>query len=54
MDGVARACGRFGQDAHRLVSVKQLRDQNLRGVYWKAVEAGEVAVGDPIKVLSRG
>ncbi len=51
--GCVKFKGRFGQDALRFVSVKQLRDQNLRGVYWKAVEPGEVAVGDPIKVLSR-
>ena len=28
-------------------------DQNLRGVYWTTLEAGRVAVGDAIQVVSR-
>ncbi len=52
-DGCAKYKQRFGKDALRLVSGKALRDQNLRGIYWTTVEAGSVAVGDPIEVLSR-
>lgn len=52
-DGCAKFKQRFGKDALRLVSGKSLRDQNLRGVYWTTLEAGEVGVGDPIDVLSR-
>ena len=53
-DGCIKFKGRFGGDALRFVSQKALRDQNLRGVYWRAIEDGDVAVGDAIEVLSRG
>jgi MOSC domain-containing protein YiiM len=45
---------RFGQDALRWVNAKPTRDQNLRGLYWKVIDAGEAAVGDPIELVSRG
>lgn len=51
-DGCRKFKGRFGGDALRFVSQKTLRDQNLRGVYWRVIEDGEVAVGDAIEVLS--
>jgi MOSC domain-containing protein YiiM len=35
------------------VQQKLTRDQNFRGIYWKVVAPGAVAVGDPIAVLSR-
>ena len=44
---------RFGQDALRFVQAKPTRDRNLRGVYWRVVEAGEVGVGDPVEVFER-
>lgn len=53
-DGCLKFKGRFGADALRLVSQKARRDQNLRGVYWRVVEDGEVSVGDSIEVLQRG
>jgi MOSC domain-containing protein YiiM len=28
-------------------------DRNLRGVYWKVVEDGEVRVGDPIEAMEQ-
>ena len=52
-DGCHKFKGRFGGDALRFVSQKTLRDQNLRGVYWRVIEDGDVAVGDAIEVLSR-
>jgi MOSC domain-containing protein YiiM len=52
-DGCVKFRGRFGGDALRFVSSVERRDQNLRGVYWRVVESGGVAVGDPIEVLSR-
>ena len=52
-DGCAKFKQRFGTDALRFVSGKALRAQNLRGIYWTAVEPGEVRVGDTIDVLSR-
>lgn len=53
-DGCLKFKGRFGQDALRFVQAKPTRDRNLRGIYWKVVEAGDARVGDPIQVLSRG
>ena len=44
---------RFGGDALRLTANPRLRELRLRGIYFVVVEAGEVAVGDPIAVLSR-
>ena len=52
-NGCLKFKGRFGQDALRFVQEKQTRDQNFRGIYWKTIESGEVAVGDPIQVISR-
>jgi len=48
-DGCAKFRARFGADALRFVQAPPTRDQNLRGVYWKVIEAGEVRVGDPIE-----
>jgi hypothetical protein len=45
---------RFGADALRFTAEPNRHDQHLRGIYLKTVEAGEVAVGDTIEVLSRG
>ena len=44
---------RFGDAALRLVSKKELRHLNLRGIYMRVVEEGDAAVGDPVQVLSR-
>jgi len=44
---------RFGEDALRLTAAERFRDQRLRGIYLRVVEAGEVAVGDAIEVVSR-
>ena len=52
-DGCRKFTARFGNDALRFVSAKTTRDQNLRGIYWKVIEAGEVRVGDAIRVVSR-
>ena len=53
-NGCLKFKARFGSDALRLVSRKETRDQNLRGIYFKVVEDGPVKVGDPVEVLSRG
>jgi MOSC domain-containing protein YiiM len=52
-NGCLKFKGRFGQDALDFVQANLTRDQNLRGIYWKVVEAGEVGVGAMIQVLSR-
>jgi MOSC domain-containing protein YiiM len=50
-NGCAKFNARFGNDALRLVQRKETRDQNYRGVYWRVIEDGEIAVGDGIEVL---
>ena len=52
-NGCHKFKGRFGGDALRFVQQKPTRDQNLRGIYWRVAEPGEVCVGDPIRVLAR-
>jgi MOSC domain-containing protein YiiM len=52
-NGCHKFRGRFGGDALQFVQQKHTRDQNLRGIYWRIAEPGEVAVGDAIRVLSR-
>ena len=52
-NGCKKFHARFGADALRFVSAKPTRDQNLRGIYWKVVEAGEIYAGAPIRVVSR-
>jgi MOSC domain-containing protein YiiM len=52
-NGCLKFKARFGQDALRFVQHAPTRDQNLRGIYWRVVEAGEARVGDAIEVLSR-
>jgi hypothetical protein len=52
-NGCHKFKARFGGDALRFVQQKPTRDQNLRGIYWRVAEPGEVAVGDEIRVLSR-
>jgi MOSC domain-containing protein YiiM len=52
-DGCAKFKGRFGQDALVFVNAKPTRHLNLRGIYWKVIEAGEAGVGAEIRVISR-
>ena len=52
-NGCHKFKGRFGDDALRFVQQAPTRDQNLRGIYWRVAEPGEVCIGDPIQVLSR-
>ena len=52
-NGCRKFAARFGHDALRLVSKAEFRQRNLRGVYMRGVEAGQVVVGDSVEVLSR-
>ena len=52
-NGCMKFKGRFGQDALSFVQANPTRDLNLRGIYWKVVEAGAAAAGDSIEVVSR-
>jgi MOSC domain-containing protein YiiM len=52
-NGCAKFQARFGKDALRFVSMKELRHNNLWGTYMRVIEAGEVCRGDDVEVLSR-
>jgi len=52
-DGCRKFRERFGDAALRFVSQRDLRHLNLRGVYMRVVEDGDIAVDDPVHVLSR-
>lgn len=53
-DGCRKFKARFGDDAYRFVQAVATRRRNLRGVYWRVIEAGEAAVGAAIHVLGAG
>ena len=52
-NGCRKFQARFGPDALRFVSAKELRHRNLRGIYMRVVEAGGVRSGDQVTVLAR-
>ena len=52
-NGCGKFRQRFGPDALRFVSDKSRRARNLRGIYLRVVDAGQVSVGDKIEVISR-
>lgn len=52
-NGCRKFQARFGQDALRFVSTRELRHRNLRGIYMRVAERGVVGIGDPVAVLSR-
>jgi MOSC domain-containing protein YiiM len=52
--GCAKFRQRFGADALRFTADRRFRHLRLRGIYLKVVDAGEVALGDSIEVLTRG
>lgn len=52
-NGCSKFKKRFGADALFFVNAKPTRHLNLRGIYWKVVEAGEVRVSSPIAVIAR-
>ncbi len=52
-DGCKKFRARFGEAAHRFVCDAGLRHRNLRGIYFRVIEAGNVSAGDPVVVVSR-
>lgn len=52
-DGCHKFNARFGKDALRFVNARPTRHLNLRGIYWRVIEAGEIEVGALIQVISR-
>lgn len=53
-NGCVKFRQRFGKDALRLTATPELRALRLRGIYVKVVQAGAIALRDPITVLGRG
>lgn len=52
-NGCRKFQARFGQDALRFVSSKELRHRNLRGIYMQVLEPGDVRPGDAVEVMAR-
>jgi len=52
-NGCKKFRARFGEGAHHFVNVPELRHRNLRGMYFRVIEPGNVSVGDPVVVVSR-
>jgi len=52
-NGCHKFKARFGPDALRFVCMAELRHRNLRGIYLRVVEPGEVGVGDAVEVVFR-
>ena len=52
-NGCKKFLARFGADGLTLVQAPPTRHLNLRGIYWKVVEPGDVHVGATITVLAR-
>jgi MOSC domain-containing protein YiiM len=52
-NGCRKFRARFGDGALRLVSKPDLRHLNLRGIYLKVVEAGDIGVDDDVRVVRR-
>lgn len=50
-NGCLKLSARFGPDALKFVSMRERRHLNLRGIYMRVVEAGEVRAGDPVEVV---
>ena len=51
--GCSKYKARFGAAALRAISRKDRRSLRLRGIHLRVVEPGVVAVGDPVRVVSR-
>ncbi len=47
--GCPKFSRRFGEEALRLVNLKDYRPRKLRGIYVRVVEAGQIGVGDAIQ-----
>jgi MOSC domain-containing protein YiiM len=52
-NGCRKFRSRFGDAALRFVSRRDLRPRNLRGIYMRVVEAGEIGPGDDVEVIFR-
>lgn len=53
-NGCKKFRARFGEEAVRFTANPATRHLNLRGIYMRVVEGGDVRPGDAVEVLSRG
>lgn len=53
-NGCKKYLQRFGKGALDFVSMTERRHLNLRGIYLRVIEPGDVRVGDTAAVISRG
>jgi MOSC domain-containing protein YiiM len=53
-NGCRKFQARFGSDALRFVSTRELRPRNLRGVYMHVIVEGDAGPGDAVSVVERG
>jgi hypothetical protein len=53
-NGCKKFSTRFGLDALNFVVNKDTRHRNLRGIYFRCAEEGEIAPGDHVEVIERG
>ena len=49
--GCQKFAGRFGHDALKFVNMPEGRRLNLRGIYAKVVQSGDIRVGDTVRKL---
>jgi MOSC domain-containing protein YiiM len=52
-NGCRKFRSRFGDVPLRFVSRRDLRSRNLRGIYMRVVEVGEIGAGDDVEVILR-
>lgn len=52
--GCSKYLARFGGDALKAISARDVREERLRGIHFRVVEGGTVSVGDTVRVLHRG
>lgn len=50
--GCSKFRARFGADALRFTAKPELRHLNLRGIFMRVLQPGEVAIGDRVEVLT--
>jgi hypothetical protein len=53
-NGCAKFRARFGEAAVHFTARPELRHRNLRGIYMRVVEGGDVRAGDAVEVIWRG
>ena len=52
-NGCKKFNARFGPGALRFVSEKSRRNRNLRGIYLRAIDSGQISIGDKAEIISR-